>query len=76
MSYEELSKQIVEQGYLTQLEVNYFTMVLKNETKVLLAQYAVRDAAEMLSSAADAVNRGSMERVDTLVRKAMDEIGR
>ena len=69
----ELTKQVGRLGLIPRQELPYFDIVLEEKTKEKLAQRSPQDVAMFMLRAIEQVNRGSVEKVDTLVIRPMEE---
>ena len=74
MTFAELTRQIGELGLIPRQELPYFGIVLEEETKMKLTERSPQEVAMYMMWAVKQINRGSVERVDTLIRRAMEEL--
>ena len=73
MSFEELLDQACESAILPEMARLLLPSTLSAETKNLVLKLTPEGFGRILASAIDQINQGSVETVDALVRKALQE---
>ena len=68
MSFEELWKQV--KGF-PEAAMQFIPNALNDETKKKLESYSSEEIASIINNAVEEINRGSIETVDSLVRKKL-----
>ena len=73
MTFEELLDQACKKASLPEMARLLLPSTLSAETKNLVLKLSPEEFGRILASAIDQINRGSVESVDALVRKALQE---
>ena len=68
MNFEELWKQV--KGF-SDIAKQFIPNALSDETKKKLENYSSEEIASIINNAVEEINRGSIETVDSLVRKQL-----
>ena len=71
MTFEELLSQACDSASLPEMARLLLPSTLNAETKNLVLKLTPEEFGRILASAIDQINRGSVETVDALVRKAL-----
>ena len=71
MTFDELWEQVKQLKVLPDAAIIQIPYILKDSTKKKLCKQSPQDVAEIITSAIDEINRGSVETVDALVRKRL-----
>lgn len=69
MTFEEKWKQVEQLNILPNTAIRQIPQVLSEKTKSLLIKKTAQEIAEIVNSAVDEIDHGSVETVDTLVLK-------
>ena len=72
MTFDELLDQACTAAHLPDMARIQLPSALSDKTKKRVMKLSPDDFGRVLASAIDAVNKGSIESVDTLVRKQID----
>lgn len=73
MSFEDLLNQTCKSAHLPEMERILLPSTLSEETKKLVLMLEPEAFGAILKAAIDQINQGSVETVDALVRKALQE---
>ena len=73
MTFEELLDQACKTASLPEMARILLPSTLSEETKKLVLKLSPEELGAILKAAIDEINRGSVESVDALVRKALQE---
>ena len=73
MSFEELLDQACKSAHLPEIARLLLPSTLSEETKKLVLKLEPEAFGAILKAAIDQINQGSVETVDALVRKALQE---
>ena len=71
MDFEELLNQACESAHLPEMARLLLPSTLSVETKNMVLKLSPEELGRILASAIDQINRGTVETVDALVRKAL-----
>lgn len=71
MTFEELLNQACESAHLPEMARIQLPNALKPETKKRVVKLTSDEFGKMLATAIDKVNHGSVESIDTLVKKQL-----
>ena len=72
MSFEELLDQACKFASLPEMARIQLPNALSEKTKKMVLKLTSEEFGQILSSAINTVNRGSVESIDTLVRKSLE----
>ena len=73
MDFEELLERACESANLPEMARILLPSTLSEETKKLVLKLEPEEFGAILKAAIDQINQGSVETVDVLVRKALQE---
>lgn len=73
MSFEELLEQACKSVSLPEMARLLLPSTLSDETKKAVMKLSPEELGAILKAAIDRINRGSVESVDALVRKALQD---
>ena len=71
MTFEEKWKEVEQLKILPSMAIQQIPQVLSGKTKSLLVNKTAEEIAEIMNSAVHKIDHGSVETVDTLVRKLL-----
>lgn len=71
MIFEEYWSEVAKLKLLPQMAIQQLPSSLLEETKKRLMRKRPEETAELLNAAIDEINRGSIESIDSLVRKKL-----
>lgn len=73
MTFEELFDKACTTAGLPEMAKMQLPSVLSDKTKKMILKLSPEEVGKMLSSAIDAVNKGSVETIDKLVREQLNK---